>query len=89
MVITIDTELDAKVGYTELFRHRGKSNRTSSTELDAKVGYTELYTKVGYIELLDTKAGYTELDAKTGYTEFRYECQSYRTRPEGLLCRTI
>ena len=62
---------------------------SSSTELDAKVGYTELYTKVGYIELLDTKAGYTELDAKAGYTEFRYECKSYRTRPEGLLCRTI
>ena len=89
MVITIDRELDAKVGCTELFRHKGKSNRTSLTELDAKVGYTELYTKVGYIELLDTKAGYTELDAKAGYTEFRYEGKSYRTRPEGLLCRTI
>ena len=78
MVITIDTELDAKVGYTELFRHRGKSNRTSSTELDAKVGYTELYTKVGYIELLDTKACYTELDAKAGYTESRCKGKSYQ-----------
>ena len=78
MVITIDTKLDAKVGYTELFRHRGKSNRTSSTELDAKVGYTELYTKVGYIELLDTKACYTELDAKAGYTESRCKGKSYQ-----------
>ena len=66
MVITIDTELDAKVGYTELFRHKGKSNRTSLTELDAKVGYTELYTKVGY----------TELDAKAGYTESRCKGKS-------------
>ena len=79
MVITIDTELDAKVGYTELFRHRGKSNRTSSTELDAKVGYTDLYTKVGYIELLDTKAGYTEvIDSKAGYTESRCKGKSYQ-----------